>query len=348
MNLRRITIISALLLLIFLGVFTWNQRTGRLDFISENMGLEGAGIVLRVFIGIGDSISAAWYKYIYLMDVREENENLKDQVNTMRVQLALAEENQAELLRLRRLLNIDYAQGWPSVGARVLAQRMGPNSAMETIMISRGYLSGGASGTPISAPEGLVGRVLRAGPSTATVLLITDPGSRVAVVSSQGRIQGILAGGGLDSPLEMRFVRQNDQVQPGEILVTSGLDSAYPKGIPVAMVKAITTGSTSVREIQAVPLVDFRTLEDVLLLERPAGWLSLDPTPVYTPSPIEILIQSHDVQAALPQDNLVNDGLVNEELPGDELPGESADPGELGGENSAETGFDPDFGEGGA
>ncbi len=285
---RRIILVLALVLLFFLGIYTWNQRTGNLDAFSAGTGLEFSGVVARGSVSFRDAVSGLIERYFALMNVREENDLLKERIRQMRMQMAALFEEKAELERLRTLLNLDYAPQWPMLGARVLAGRMGSNAALESVMLSKGYLTGARPGTPIISYSGLVGRVLKAGPSTSVALLITDPGSRVAVVSSQGRVQGILRGGGAGAPLELRFVRQNSHVDPGEILLTSGVDSAYPKGIPVARVMDSSPASASVQEIHAEPLSEFHSLEEVLLLERPEGWHAPDPAPVYTRRPPQL------------------------------------------------------------
>lgn len=94
-----------------------------------------------------------------------------------------------------RLLTLTPPEGWQTLGARVLAGRMGANSALASVLIGRGYMTGAIPGTPVMTPQGVAGRVLRAGPSSATVLLLVDPGSRIAVISQESRIQGVLVGG---------------------------------------------------------------------------------------------------------------------------------------------------------
>lgn len=77
------------------------------------------------------------------------------------------------------------------------------------------------------------------------------------MISQESRIQGVLVGGGPDKPLEMRFVSHNDVIRAGEILVTSGLDDAFPKGIPVARVLSATPSDLSpFQSIQAAPVGD--------------------------------------------------------------------------------------------
>lgn len=283
---RRFILVVVCALMLFLGIYTWNQRTGQWDRVSSGMGLEFTGAVMRALNSVEGSVTGLWEEYVDLRDVKARNDVLEQRVNELEKRLADTAEELAELARLRRLMQLDYPLAWPALASRVLAQRMGPNSALETIMLSNGFLSGAAPGTPVISWQGVVGRVLKAGPGTSLVLLLTDTGSRVSVLTSEGRVQGILAGGGAGLPLELRFVRQNASVRVGEVLVTSGVDSAYPKGIPVARVTAVSRGGTSrfgasLLEIQAEPLTDFHHLEEVFLLQRPAGALEPESDAVY-------------------------------------------------------------------
>jgi len=223
-------------------------------------------------IWLYDQVYGFYARYIDLVGVREDNDLLKAEADRMRGELRTLAEDQAELRRLRALLSLPDADAWQPVGARVIAGRLGPNAALESVTISRGYLSGGTPGTPVVTNLGLVGRILRASPSTATVLLLTNPGSRIAVLSQQTRTPGILAGRSTRLPMEMRFVTRNYTVHPDEILITSGLDGAYPKGIRVARVLSVAPPDvTPFQNILAQPLVDIERLEEVLLLERPAS-----------------------------------------------------------------------------
>ena len=270
-NPRRFLFFPVILLFLFLGLFTWNQRTGRLDALTVNLGLELTGAVLAPVVSLHNEARVLYARYLDLVGIREENDILKAEVVRMRGELGTLAEDQAELRRLRALLTLPDADVWKPIGARVIAGRIGPNAALESVTISRGYLSGGAPGTPVVTNLGVVGRVLRASPNTATVLLLTNTGSRIAVLSQQTRTPGILAGRSARQSLEMRFVTRYYTIHPGEILMTSGLDGAYPKGIPVARVLSVApSGFHQFQEVFAEPLVDMERLEEVLLLERPA------------------------------------------------------------------------------
>lgn len=297
MSPKRFLLLPALLLLLYLGVYSWNQRTHVLDNFMGSIGLEAAGAVLKAVVTARDTVHDAWSRYLDLVDVREENEELKKQLSEARFRLILAAEERAELLRLRDLLTLSPPEGWKYVAARVLAGRLGPNAALASVTIGRGYLTGAVPGTPVMTPRGIAGRVLRAGPTTATVLLLVDPGSRVAVISQNNRVQGILTGAGPFRPLELQFVSHNTAVDPGEILVTSGLDGAFPKGVPVARVVSATPSDLSpFQSVQAELLADLNHLEELLLIEREAGALSGESAPVRQPADAGVAQRS----AALP------------------------------------------------
>lgn len=275
---KRLLLISALTLLVYLGSYSWNQRTHFLDTIVTNIGLETSGYVIKSVLFVQDTIRDTWNNYIDLVSVREENESLKQELFQTKMNQIISNEEKAELLRLRKLLLLSPPKGWEIQATRVLAGRMGSNAALATVIIDRGYLTGSTPGTPAMTEDGIVGRVFRAGPTTSTVLLLVDPGSRIAVVSQKSRVQGILVGSGPMAPLEMRFVSRNRTIKSGEILITSGLDEAFPKGIPVATITTVTDSDLSpFKSIQAIPLATISDIEELLLLEQPVKQLDSIP-----------------------------------------------------------------------
>ena len=284
---RRILLSVICTLLLFLGIYTWNQRTGDWDRLCAGIGLEFTGGVMRIASSLRQNVQAFLDNYVELRHVKEQNRELLKKLSLLQKKVDDDREELAELARLRKLMHLSYRASWPAIATRVLAWRIGPNAALNTMMISNGYLTGAAPGTPLVSWAGLVGRVLKSGPTSAVVLLLTDPGARVSVITSEGRVQGILSGGGAGLPLELRFVRQNSVVKVGELLLTSGLDSLFPKGIPVARVTAISTGAAtrsgaSVLDIQAEPMVDFNFLEEIFLLQRPDDSILPEKNDVYT------------------------------------------------------------------
>jgi rod shape-determining protein MreC len=171
--------------------------------------------------------------------------------------------------RVEKLLGFPEPPGWKREGARVVAQRVGPTAILETILVDRGKLSGAVEDTPVLCTEGVVGRIFRAGLSVATVLLLTDPSSRIAVVSRDNRAAGVIYGMGAGEQLVVKYVGFKANLDPNEILVTSGMDGVFPKGLPVARVASVKREEgTLFMDVQAEPLADILHLEEVLLLKR--------------------------------------------------------------------------------
>ena len=138
------------LLVLFLGMYSWNQRTHTLDDIAANVGLEMSGTVLGTFDSVKGSVMDAWRRYVDLVGVREENERLRAQVAELQARIVSHGEDLAELARLRELVQLPVDSAWKPVGARILAGRMGPNAIQDSITINRGYTSGPRPGPPSS------------------------------------------------------------------------------------------------------------------------------------------------------------------------------------------------------
>lgn len=272
------------LLILFLSMYTWNKNTHVLDDFSTDVGLELTGGVITPIRYVQDKVTAVWKRYVYLVDVNEKNAQLEARVRDLEARLLAHKEDMAELARLRELLQLPIDESWTPVGARVLAGHLGPNSLLDSITINRGYATGARPGTPIVTHKGLIGRVLRASPHTATALLLTNPGSRIAIFTQESRTAGILTGEGTNKNLAVRYMQRDTKAKPGEILITSGLDGKYPKGIPVArVISVVPSNYTEFMTIYAEPLVDMQHIEEVMLLE-PTGIVK--PPMVDTPDPV--------------------------------------------------------------
>ena len=270
----------------FLALYTWNARTGYLDTLAEHSGLEVTGYLLLPGTWIKSEVTHYWTQYLNLVDVAEENRLLREERDRMNQHITSVRDDLAELARLRDLLGLTPPGKWQTIGARVLSGRFGPGAALETVMINRGFATGAAPNTPVATHKGLVGNVFRASPHIATVLLLTDQSFRVAVVTSEGRVPGVLLGAGTRANLEVRYMAPNAKVNVDELLITSGLDGTFPKGLPVARIVSVEPGiETLFQQVQAEPIVSADSLEEVLLLISPEHWPESAAIPDIPPIP---------------------------------------------------------------
>jgi rod shape-determining protein MreC len=263
---------------------------------------------------------------VALIDVAEENARLRNELRQARTIAELAAEEKAELIRLRRLLDIEVLYERPAFGARVIAKRFGPHAKLKTLTINKGYLDGAVVGTPVLTETGVVGSVLRAAPHAATILLLTDPGFHLAVISQDSRTPGILTGvAGEERRIEVAYVAQNAQISPGEMLITAGVDGGFPKGIPVGIVTQVTPGNEILfQQVHAQPMVDLERLEEVLLLRKEgiAPPLLARPLAVDPDSPPPPPDAGSDENPAIPGQNAEGNAMQNGSAPTGERQGQ--------------------------
>ena len=156
------------------------------------------------------------------------------------------------------------------------------------IVIDRGTLNGIQNDMPVVTPQGLVGRVVEAGPNSSKVQLILDPRSSVGTIvqRAESRVTGIVQGD-MDNPTmpQMVNIPKNADVVEGDVIVTSGFGGIYPKGIIVGLVSSLKNDDGGLLKIGVLEsAVDFQKLEDVMVItaSREAPPEPIKP-PVQTP-----------------------------------------------------------------
>ena len=163
-----------------------------------------------------------------------ENTRLKRQQELlgagMRDRAAIAAEN----AQLRALLALPPRPGFSLLAGEVIETL--PDPFARKIIINRGSSHGVNAGWPVVDATGLVGQVTRVYPWTAEVTLLTDRDQGAPVQNQRNGLRIIVSGQGSDNLLEVRFLDMHADLQPGDLLYTSGIDGIYPAGIPVARV----------------------------------------------------------------------------------------------------------------
>jgi rod shape-determining protein MreC len=138
--------------------------------------------------------------------------------------------------RLRQLLSLKDRVNAAGVAAQVLYDAADPYT--QKIVINVGLTDGVAAGSPVLDETGVLGQVTRVYPSVSEVTLITDRDQAIPVLNARTGTRGIAFGDAAahSNTLELRYVAANADVQPGDLLTTSGVDAVYPPGLPVARV----------------------------------------------------------------------------------------------------------------
>lgn len=219
----------------------------------------------RALRGMSDATTAAWKSYRELWQAQQQNQELQIQLVAARAQVQQLSEEAAEGRRLRELLEFRNRLPFQTVAAEVIATS--PGEASRAIFIDKGTDAGLTPDLAVITPAGVVGKILTVFPHTAQVLMITDSSSGAACTLERSRVQGILKGGKLNQ-CQVHYVMNESPVALGELVLTSGLDQIYPKGLPLGTV-AQTADGNIYKNITVKPTAALDRLEGILVVLKP-------------------------------------------------------------------------------
>jgi len=233
--------------------------------VFEGMAFGVFSEVQRAVSGTASTVTTLWDGYVGLQSVQAENEELRRDMAKLQLRLqrerALAQRARGleELLGLRRVV------GASTLSARVIAGDATPY--FRTVTIDRGARDGVRRDSAVVSPDGVVGRVV--GTPTlqaAKVQLLIDRSAAAGALIERTRVAGLVMGDADERVLRMEYVSNLDDVQVGDVVVTSGIEGIYPKGHVIGDVDVVQRGPGLYRTIHVRVRVGFTDLEDVLVL----------------------------------------------------------------------------------
>jgi len=190
-----------------------------------------------------------------LLALREENARLREANARLLQWQIVARKLEAENTELRHLSEFQPQGTQSYISARVIADAGG--TFAHSLVLSAGRKAGVRKGQAVIAGEGLVGRVHGVGPNSSRVLLITDLNSRIPVMIEDTRVRAILAGNN-STRASLIHLPPGATASPGDRVITSGHGGAFPWGLPVGVVAAVSDD-----RIEVQPFVDRERLEYV-------------------------------------------------------------------------------------
>ncbi len=206
--------------------------------------------------------------YVYLVDVKKDNDKLAYENARLRAEVRQLKSAEAENVRLRRLLNLRETISAETVSAVVIGK-----DATEFFRVAHVTLDNPGvqvkPGMPVLSFDGTVGTVLRVAGEKVDVELTVDSGFGVDIVVERTGARGFVRGMGDRSRYGVRveYVQRSDEVNVGDVLLTSGVGCRFPKGVPVARVnKVLKRDFGMYQTVEAEPTVDFSRLEEVLIV----------------------------------------------------------------------------------
>jgi len=208
-------------------------------------------------------VQGAWSNYVGLRRARRENQELRAELERLKLQNTRLEGRAAEADRLAALLGFREAHSdVPMLPARVIGASADP--ASRAIYIDRGESDAVRRNMGVITPEGVVGKVLEVYPRTAQVLLLTDKEGGVGALLAGSRIQSPVGGTG-EPLLVMKYVSNDEPVAVGAQVLTSGQDRIFPKDLPVGTVVEVKPGNPF-KMIRVKSAAHLDRLEEVLVL----------------------------------------------------------------------------------
>jgi rod shape-determining protein MreC len=222
---------------------------------------------------IARGLSNLWGDYVYLVEVKADNQRLVYETARLRDQVRRLEQEEAENRRLKRLLALKEPLPGDLLTAQVIGKDLTEFFRVATVTLDRSGREVRLN-MPVIAQDGVVGKVSRIAGDRVDVLLAVDASSGIDVVDELTGARGFVRGTGDQRRYACRVehMLRTDEVNEGDRLMTSGVGRAFPRGIPVARVSKVKKRDFGIyQEVEAIPTVDFSRLEEVLILTSPPG-----------------------------------------------------------------------------
>jgi rod shape-determining protein MreC len=244
---RNLLVLLALLLVQVIGLAVQVRRTdsGRrtLDAADSSgvrlIRLWANAVVSPVELVVENSktgVFGFWKNYIDLRHVRQQNQDLQDTVDRLRLEQAALLEDARQGQRLQTMLAFQQKYLYTTLPAQIIGTS-GSNQSQD-FTIDKGNDRGLKRDMAVITAEGIVGKVREVFPHSAQVLVINDQTSGAGVILETTRIRGILRGNAEGQP-QIVGILADQRIKPGEKVLTGGGDQIFPRGLPVGVVEKV-------------------------------------------------------------------------------------------------------------
>jgi rod shape-determining protein MreC len=265
---RNVTILVAVLFIQVLGLAVQVKRRSSADESTRIIRVWTVGSITpleKALVWFQNGLGGVWNNYIYLRGVRQENRDLKFEIERLRLEQVRLSDDAQQARRLQALLGFKEQYIAKTVAAQVIGSSGSEQS--RSIYIDKGTSSGIDKDMAVITADGLVGKVWRTFGSSSQVLLINDQSSGVGVILDKSRLQGVIKGTASGEVI-LEKVMTDEQVAPGDLIVTSGGDQIFPKGITVGTVMKVSPGADLFLNIRVKPSANLSRLEEVLVITK--------------------------------------------------------------------------------
>lgn len=243
--------------------------------INVEKNRKGDGWIDRPFYLVAQNLQSVFFKfssgitdttkdYLNLIDIKKQIQATQAQNTELKARLTLFNELLAENERLKNLLNFRVQTQMELLPAQVIARDLDPDH--RTLTINRGTQHGLKRGQAVITAEGVLGYVFKPQAEHSLVLLLSDRYAVVDGIVARSRARGIVEGQGTHS-CRLEYIEKSEDIKVGDLIITSGLDNIFPKGLPIAKVTRIDNKPFSVSLlVELEPVVSANRTEEVLIV----------------------------------------------------------------------------------
>jgi rod shape-determining protein MreC len=222
------------------------------------------GSLQSVYSDFSSGVRGTTSLYLDLIGIKNENRRLLKENAALRAQLGTLTELEKENQRLNDLLGFQQKSPMELLATKVIGKDLLPNH--HTLTINRGTQHGIAKHMAALTVGGVVGYVYKTSLLSSQVLLLTDPYSAIDSIVQRSRARGIVEGNQKDR-CKLRYLKRDDDVQVGDLVVTSGLNNIFPKGFPIAKVKNVIKSQYGLsQDVELDPVINPQTLEEIFVV----------------------------------------------------------------------------------
>ncbi|MCB0421396.1 MAG: rod shape-determining protein MreC [Bdellovibrionales bacterium] len=220
--------------------------------------------VQSTYASFSSGIRGTTNLYLNLVGIKTENRQLMNENGKLRAQLGELEELRLENQRLSKMLDFRQKTSMKLLAAKVIGRDLIQDHS--AITINRGTSHGLQPQMAVITSGGAVGYVIQPERATSKILLLTDRYSSIDAIVQRSRARGFIEGRSKSS-CRMTDLQRRDNVQEGDLIVSSGLDNIFPKGFPIGTVTKVDRSRYGISPIVEVkPVIDPFTLEEVFIV----------------------------------------------------------------------------------
>ena len=221
-----------------------------------------------------EGIGGLWGRYVGLVDVEDENRELRAENDKLRKQLSTMTRRAFDVEALENVAAVKHITPADTLGARVIGAPLSPQFRVLRLRIDRGDRDV-AAGMPVISGTSPVGRVDKVYGDYADVMLISDPSSSIEVLIPRTGGRGMLTGLGRPDSYACtigwleRQTSPTSKLEVDDEIVTSGLGASFPPGLVVGKISKVSHDDGMFQRVEVDPAVDVSRVRAVEVLLAP-------------------------------------------------------------------------------